>query len=269
VVRRQDCTRPVALVLSATITPPANAPALKRRDPALRLADYADAMRFYLGVSDRVVDRIVFIDNSATDLSLLKARCSDVRHAKRVEWISFQGNDHDPTLGKGYGEFRLLDHGIASSDLLRDDERFWKLTGRLIVRNMESMILSAPREGEVYCDLRDVPLVGHRLGLNYWMDLRLFAMTKRFYMKRLFGRFHELRNRGPYYGPEQFMFDLLLPIWKEELGTRAHTVSPRFSLQPVICGRNGHSNRDYRSAGYRVKEWSRAAARVVCPRLWL
>jgi len=259
----------VALVLTATIAPPANAPALKRRDPTLRLADYANAMRFYLGLPDRVVDRIVFIDNSNTDLSELKARCSNVRHSKRVEWISFQGNDHDPLLGKGYGEFRLLDHGVSSSDLLGDNERFWKLTGRLIVSNMETMIRSAPQEGEVYCDLRDVPLVGHRLGLNYWMDLRLFAMTKRFYMQRLFGRYHELRNRGPYYGPEQFMFDLLLPIWKEEFGTGAHTVRPRFLAQPVICGRNGHSNRDYRSGGYLLKHQIRVLGRRLFPSLWM
>ena len=47
-----------------------------------------------------------------------------------MEVISFQRNDHPVEYGKAYGEFRLLDFAVATTELLGDGDVFWKVTGR-------------------------------------------------------------------------------------------------------------------------------------------
>jgi hypothetical protein len=63
--------KPVALVMTSTITPPPNVINLTRKDPKIRLNDYCEALRFYLGVPSKFIDRIVFIENSDTDLQVI------------------------------------------------------------------------------------------------------------------------------------------------------------------------------------------------------
>ena len=109
--------RPVGVLMTATLRPPAAAVA--RSDPNDRLNDYLDALRFYLDTPDAVVNRILFVDNSASDLGPLQDLVRNHAHGKRVELISFSGNDHPPERGKAYGEFKLMDHGLKQSTLFQ------------------------------------------------------------------------------------------------------------------------------------------------------
>src|SRR3954471_4308953 len=74
------------LILTATITPPPGVPILARTDPQLRLQDYIDALKFYLAVPNHVLDRIIFAENSGSDLSKLRALAEE--SDKRVEFGS-------------------------------------------------------------------------------------------------------------------------------------------------------------------------------------
>ena len=128
-IRTPNTIRPVALVMSATIAPPPRAPELARSNPSLRLSDYCDALRFYLSLPDDVLHKVLFIDNSNYDLSALEAIANEVPHRKQVEFITFQGNDHPPEFGKGYGEFKLIDYGMAHSSIIGAEDFVWKVTG--------------------------------------------------------------------------------------------------------------------------------------------
>ena len=57
--------------MTATITPH-NARNLARTDPAARLKDYDDALGFYLGLIDRPLHGIVFVENSDSDVTTLR-----------------------------------------------------------------------------------------------------------------------------------------------------------------------------------------------------
>jgi hypothetical protein len=254
--------RPAVLVMTATIRPPENCPALARSDPALRLDDYRTALLFYLTLPTRLVDRILFIDNSDYDLTPLVEAARAQAGDKRVEFVSFQGNDHPPYFGKGYGEFRLLDHGLARSSLVRPGDVLWKVTGRLQVANLAELIDSAPPAYGVYCDLRSVPLIGDRLGGNHWMDLRVFSVTADAYGRILRGRFPYMRVREGV-APEQYLYKVMRKFRDRE------RVVPRFRLQPRVVGYNGHSNRDYQGTEYLRKERLRRLARRCLPWLWL
>ena len=61
------------LIMTATITPKADVRSLGRKDPALRRKDYEDALWFYGKLVGQCIDRIVFVENSESDLSSLEA----------------------------------------------------------------------------------------------------------------------------------------------------------------------------------------------------
>ena len=231
---------PVTLVMTATITPHIGTPLLSRSNPEIRMQDYISALKFYLSLSDELIHSIVFIENSDTDLSPIEKAIENVKHNKQLELIRFQGNDHSPKNGKGYGEFRLLDYGLDKSSLIDQNTRIWKVTGRLRVINLEKLVLSSPQNYDIYCDLRNVPIIGDYLGGNQWMDLRIFSFNVKAYSYFFNKEFENLSPHKCRGSPEQYFYRKLTSSHDLEM-------SPRFKVQPKIAGFGGHLNADYRS----------------------
>jgi len=249
--------KPNVILMSATITPSKDMPGSTRMDPAIRMNDYIEALKYYESVAPAVVDRIVFLENSDTDLSPLK-NALQRKSYKNVEFISVS-SDYPPSKGKGYGEFRMFDEGLLASEIIGMDDHIWKVTGRLKILNIEQLIRSAPADYEVYCDLRDVPLIGESLGGNLWMELRTFAFRRDAYDRYFRGEF----SRS--FVLEKTFFEIM----KKELSNPDAQIVPRFRVQPIIDGYSGYSNANYRSTSYKAKEKLRMIARKVAPGLWL
>ena len=154
--------------MTATITPLPGIPVLARTDPKARLQDYQEALAFYSGLLGGCFDAIVFAENSNSDVSPLIAASSKRRHFDKLEFISFYGLDYEPKHGRGYGEFRLVDHAISTSKLLRSDDVIWKVTGRYIVKNIERIVDLRPPDSDLYCHLRNYPYRLCELYLMAW-----------------------------------------------------------------------------------------------------
>lgn len=123
--------RLITLLLTATIDPGATL-SVTRRDPQIRLNDYVSALEAWLSCA--VTRRVVFCENSGFDLSPLGDLAARYRD-RTVELISFHGNDAGPLRGKGYSEFRLIEHAMHASTLLGGSDIVFKCTGRLTARN--------------------------------------------------------------------------------------------------------------------------------------
>jgi hypothetical protein len=244
--------------MTATIAPADGMTQLVRSDPELRLADYCEALRWNLSLPDEVVDRVILLENSGSDLRPFAelARAEGTR--KRIEFLSTD-TGANPACGKGYAESLMIEEGLAKSQLLKPDSPFWKVTGRLRVLNFAAMIRGAPDAFDLYCDLRDVPLIGDALGGNQWMETRLFATTPAAYM-RLFG------GKARCYDTIEKKF---YPLVRAAMAAGQNIIHPRFRRQPILDGVCGGSGAEYRSPSYRTKEMIRAAGRLVAPRLWL
>ena len=159
------------LVLTAPNTPPEGARRLQRSDPNLRRQDYCEALEWYLRADPRVVSRIVFVENSNSDLSIFHELAGRLGKGKDVEIVSVYGMDHDPSFTRGYGEFKLLDRALQASRILSalgDADVFWKVTGRYRVRNLEALFSNAPAEFELYADVRPI---------RQYFDTRVFGET--------------------------------------------------------------------------------------------
>lgn len=248
------------LLLTATITPAAGIGATQRVDPGVRLAEYLKAFEFYLGLPDDRVAGIVLLENSGHDLSAFERLARERGSSKRVITLS-TSPDYPANRGKGYGEFFMLDQGLAQLRALGlpGDTPLWKVTGRLIVHNMARMIATAPERFELYADFRHVPWIGHRFGGNDWLELRLIAMTLDGYDRYLRGHY------GDGYVLEHAFFQRLFPL----LGPAHPGIHPRFRTQPELVGHSGHSNKSYTSLEYRLKGALRVFTRRHLQFLWL
>lgn len=246
------------LIMTATLVPPAEAVA--RANPEDRLSDYLDALRYYLSLPRTAIDRILFVDNSCSDLGPLVALARSFPHDKLVELISFQGNDHPYQCGKAYGELKLMDYGLSHSTLFGPRDIVWKTTGRLRFLNLPEMIQRTRNQSfDVLCDLHNVPWTGSGQWHNQNMDLRVFAFRRHAYDTLFRGLW---RNREVGLDAE-FMYHHM----------RGNSVNlkiiPRFPLQAQLQGISGRHQRDYRASSQRIKDALRSTARHLTPWLWL
>lgn len=141
------------LLLTATVTPRSDQPELVLTDPEARLKDYERALSFYRRLlMNGTVNGIVFAENSGFDVGRLERSFG----SDGIEYLGGFDLDYPSTYHRGYGEFRLIDRAVATSDLLRGmrpDDKVWKVTGRYILKNMSRFIAAAPAKFDLYCDV--------------------------------------------------------------------------------------------------------------------
>lgn len=130
------------LVMTATFRPVPHPHALVIADETERAFQYLCALVSWARPSH--VRRIVFAENSNTAFDFSPA----VRHleaaGKEVEILVFDGNRDVARFGKGYGEGEILEFVWGHSRLLRAAPAFYKVTGRLFVRNFDAVTEATP-----------------------------------------------------------------------------------------------------------------------------
>lgn len=119
------------------------------KDCQERLKQYVDSILFYINDTNFV--NIVFCDNSNyrySDLDMLVSAAT--QKGKKLEWLTFSGNSNVvKKLGKGFGEDEILQYAINNSRLLSRAKSFIKITGRIIIRNIDN-VFSEIRYGQNY-----------------------------------------------------------------------------------------------------------------------
>lgn len=245
------------LLITATVTPPPAAIKLGRIDPKARLADYEDALGFYLErLADKVFDAIVFVENSATDVESLKALAGRSGHGDRVEFISFYGLDYPSEYGRAYGEMRLIDHAMAVSTKIRaaaPGEMIWKVTGRYVVLNVGALV--RVRAGAVLCcHCRDFP--------KRWADMYLMGWAKGAYESVLGGAADRIRESHDRPVSSELEFRRLV----DERAAQGNVVR-RFAEAPQVRGVRGFDNKKYEEE--RFKSLARVVLAKVAPWIWI
>lgn len=241
------------LLMTATITPE-NSPLLVRTDPVQRLHDYERALEFYVGSIGKPLYGIVFVENSDSDISSLRAIADRFGVSDRIEFVANYGKQSYPGRDRAYGEFKLLDYAMANSALVagaRDEAVIWKITGRYLVLNLATMIRSAPKRFDVYVDMRNHPL--------RWMDLRFMGWTYIGYDRVFAGLTDKIEAE-----PNE-------PVMREYVPTLSDKalIVQRFRSTPLVDGIRGWDNRQYFSGGAKVKHYVRVVARMLAPWYWI
>jgi len=246
---------PDAVLLTATVMAPHDARNLARRETALRLHDYQQAFDFYLAQLQRgSFDALVLCENSGFDMAPFAAKARQAGLQGRVELISHFGLDHPSRYGRGYGEFKLVDHAMQHSTLIASlgpHLRVWKVTGRYKVLNLARLIATQPPQADLYCHCRNIRL--------RWLDMYLMRWNRRAYDQLIRGVYRKLQQDDTPTSAEQRFRAL---IDRHHGGLH---IARRFAHVPRIDGKRGSDNRDYGTM------WPKHLARVMAQRLapWL
>ncbi len=143
-------SKPVSLLLTACVNPNGMSfTALQNKEE--RKQQYKNALSFYLA---ETIAPIIFIENTGIDFS---SEYEEWIKKGRLEYITFDGNNYSRSLGKGYGEALIINEAIKRSRFLQESKYVIKITGRLIIKNI-NQILSSPwlRFNNVFrADLRE------------------------------------------------------------------------------------------------------------------
>lgn len=108
------------------------------QDSEIRLGQYLDTIAFFLETTDL---KIVIADNTGTDFS-------NYIGSSRVECLQFNGNNYCKTLGKGYGEAKILEYAFANSNFLKSANYIIKITGRTPLLNFNKLLAKATAKPE-------------------------------------------------------------------------------------------------------------------------
>jgi len=159
------------LILTATINP-GEMPDLIRKDVNVRLNDYKKSFQFWL--EKPTIKKIIFIDNSNSDLTFFKNLASQYND-KEVEILSNGLNStFDKNLGKGYGQHLCLKEIFEKSVLAKKSNYFIDVTGRHCILNFELIHEDIIKnQSDIYINLSD--------NLKF-SDANIYAGTKNFFI---------------------------------------------------------------------------------------
>ncbi len=133
-------TTSIPLILTATINPAYyNNISSSVNCVETRRLQYVSALHFYL--SNSPFKYLIFSEN--TDESLDEASLISFAESmgKHIEFLHCPETDYEKRkLGKSFGEAMLLRRTISQSGFLKKAESFYKVTGRLKVRNIDRIV---------------------------------------------------------------------------------------------------------------------------------
>ena len=160
-------------IVTGTISPAPQVSQLVLRDVEERLKQYEESLHFLL--CSQTFSKVVFCENSnfgTERMSYLKDIAKE--NGAELELLSFQGNVEKACVhGKGYGEGEIMDYVFSHSELIRTEAYFVKLTGRLKVDNIKTIVRRINQQRTYF----NIP---NRTIRNFY-DTRLYGMpTKQF-----------------------------------------------------------------------------------------
>jgi hypothetical protein len=237
------------MVLTASIIP--NGTFVKLTDADTRRRQYLEALAALLATADPIVDGITFIENTGADLALFEQLIArENPFQKKVELISLRLNDFPVEYGIGYGEFWLLDEGIAQSKLIVPGTHIVKLTGRLRVRNLPAILHRLPPSLDLALDI--APYKDPRDG---FVDTRLMVISQSFYASRIAGMYQQV-NGSQNVTAEHCLYQVVR-------NSPGANILPRLPLEPRWSGYSGSTGMQYDSLAMRLRYPARVARRFA------
>lgn len=219
----------LCLIISGCIAP-VSQKYLVLTDKDLRLKQYLNSIEYYIKKSP--FKNIIFCDNSNyayNDKYLLYEQAHKM--GKKFEWISFQGNNQAVLkYGKGYGEGEIIEYVLKNSMLIKSCNWFAKITGRLLIKNINPII-------------ENINLNSDKIFMNVdiyrkkGMDTRFYVINKYTYQKYYQNLYKTIND------------NLNPPIALEDVfylqSHRNNNILHNLPLYPRFVGKSGGNGRDY------------------------
>lgn len=156
------------------------------QDANLRAIEYKTALKWYLKNTNYP---IVVCENTLYDYS------NDFKEyilCGRMEYLTFEGNNYDRSLGKGYGEVLILKYALETSKFVTKDSIIIKITGRTIVTNILKIVKRCSIMNNIYADIY---MENGRMAAHSRFFVSPYAFLKKYFIPRI----SELNDSRYYY----------------------------------------------------------------------
>lgn len=203
-------------------------PANAISDPEERLAQYLNSIGHAID-HYHLFNKIIFCENTGYSHDYASLFEQAKKKGKELEVLSFIGNQQViQQRGKGYGEGETIEYALKNSTLLKDRPSFFKLTGRLIIKNLDRIAASADAENGFIWHPKEI----YRRKSDH-VETYFFKVSREFYTEYLLDGYRQVDEINHLY-IEHIFFDRL-----KNLNLRA------FKHPLQIIGNSGTSGKPY------------------------
>jgi len=207
-----------------------NIPSTKITDCKERLDQYLDSIDYALTHYQSISD-LVFCENTNFNFDYSYLHEKAVQYGKKLEILSFKGDYiRIQQNGKGYGEGEIIAYALNNSKLLSKSESFFKLTGRLVVKNMDQIITSSPLSSYFIYHPKNI----YKVSKDH-IETFFYKSEKKLYLNLLMNAYKEVDELRFQY-LEHIFYERLYPIKLKS-----------FKLRPEISGLSGTAGDNYGS----------------------
>lgn len=133
--------------------------AVRSIDPYLAIKDHDTRLtQLYCSmicwITRSSLKNIILCDNSCSESVFAGLKTLAEDNGKNLEILCFKG-DHDRVVlcGKGFGEGEIIRHVLENSRLLKGEDSFFKVTGRVFVENFDE-VMEAEKNRQPVFNLR-------------------------------------------------------------------------------------------------------------------
>ena len=248
------------VIISACIDPSKGSIEVSRSDPSIRLQDYISGLRFWLNISDRRLDKIVFIENSGYPLDALQelAHLSNPLN-KQVEFISLCCNEYPEGVHYGYAELNMIDEAFKLSKLLNQSSYLIKATGRLTFPTISRLLNRLNDDFMFAVDCRNNKLFVPSPQVFATTQLMIFSIS--FYRKHLLNIKAGLSKDMACI--EGLIYNKLITFQGEKGAIL------RWSVNVDPSGYSSGWSKSYDSPKQKVINQARAICRIITPNWWV
>lgn len=170
--------------------------------------------------------KLFFCDNSNYDYDFSKLKIISDKSGKTIEFLKFEGDEKTSIFGKGYGEGEIIKYAIENSELLKNESCFYKVTGRLIVKNFDLFSYFNKNNKNIFFS-----------PTKKVVDTRFFKVEKSFYVNYLLDEYKKVNDSKGYY---------LEHVYYEKLKNLKPKLSKSF-IFPNIAGVSGSTGEEYKN----------------------
>lgn len=173
-------------IITGTICPDKEVGQLVLKDTIERLKQYEESIEFF--INSKAFNKLIFCDNSNYDIKRLEYL---EKHAEvngiELELLSFKGDAQGVKFhGKGYGEGEIMKYIVNHSKLLKNENFFVKITGRLKIDNIKE-ITEKLDPSKIYFN---IPNRNRR----DMYDTRMYGMPLSYFKKYFADAYHKVND---------------------------------------------------------------------------
>lgn len=217
------------ILLTATINPNGMG-YTALQDSDIRTKQYLEAIDFYLNNTNL---KIVFCENSGCNIF---NNIKSIQKFKRLEYLTFLGNNYDKNKGKSYGEGLIIKYALENSLYLKESDYIIKITGRVKILNLLDMIKMISESK----NLKNI-IIGEFAPLE-WFKTVCFFSSKIWILSTIYKYGYRLNDTGLNF--EKMVF--------KSISENKRIKSIRF--HPKIEGICGGENKPYKNLSYKERK---------------